>query len=141
MLIKVTVDGMIERWFGRIINITSAAVKAPILILGLFNGARLGLTGFCVGLSRETVAHNVTINGLLPGPFNTDQLKQTMTNRAQPGEGFEDTIKREAQGNLAKCFGDPIEFDAACAFLASANAGFITGQNLVLDGGSFYGTL
>lgn len=141
MLIKATVDGMIERRFGRIINITSAAVKAPIPILGLSNGARAGLTGFCAGLSRETVAHNVTINGLLPGPFNTDRLKQTMTKRAQPGESFEDTMKREALGNPAKRFGDPAEFGAACAFLASTHAGFITGQNLVLDGGSFRGTL
>ena len=141
MLIRATVDGMIKRRFGRIINITSAAVKAPIPILGLSNGARAGLTGFCAGLSRETVAHNVTINGLLPGPFNTDRLKQTMANRAQPGESFDDTMAREAQGNPAKRFGDPAEFGAACAFLASTQAGYITGQNLVLDGGSFRGTL
>lgn len=141
MLIKATVDGMIERRFGRIINITSAAVKAPIPILGLSNGARAGLTGFCAGLSRETVASNVTINGLLPGPFNTDRLKQTMANRAKPGESFEETMAREAQGNPAKRFGDPAEFGAACVFLASAQAGFITGQNLVLDGGSYRGTL
>jgi len=140
-LIKATVDGMIGRRFGRIVNITSAAVKSPIPILGLSNGARAGLTGFCAGLARETVAHNVTINGLLPGPFKTDRLKQTMAGRRQGDESHEDTMKREAQGNPAKRFGEPDEFGAACAFLCSAQAGFITGQNLVLDGGSFRGTL
>ena len=141
LLIKASVDGMIERRFGRIINITSAAVKSPIPILGLSNGARAGLTGFCAGLARETVEHNVTINGLLPGPFKTDRLKQTMTKRALPGEGFDDTMAREALVNPAKRFGEPDEFGAACAFLASSHAGFITGQNLVLDGGNFRGTL
>ncbi|MBC6440360.1 MAG: SDR family oxidoreductase [Rhodospirillales bacterium] len=141
MLIKATVDGMIDRRFGRIVNITSAAVKSPIPILGLSNGARAGLTGFCAGLARETVEHNVTINGLLPGPFNTDRLKQTMVGRQQGDETMEDTMKREAQGNPAKRFGEPDEFGAACAFLCSQHAGFITGQNLVMDGGSFRGTL
>ncbi len=140
-LIKATVDGMIDREFGRIVNITSAAVKAPIPILGLSNGARAGLTGFVAGLSRETVRHNVTINGLLPGPFNTDRLRQTMTKRAQDDEDFEATMKREAQGNPAGRFGEADEFGAACAFLCSVHAGYITGQNLVLDGGSFNGTL
>ena len=140
-LIKATVDGMMERGFGRIVNITSAAVKAPIPILGLSNGARAGLTGFVAGLSRETVARNVTINGLLPGPFNTDRLKQTMTKRAQNDENFEETMKREAQGNPAKRFGTIEEFGAACAFLCSVHAGYITGQNLLMDGGSFKGTL
>jgi len=139
-LIKATVDGMMERGFGRIVNITSAAVKAPIPILGLSNGARSGLTGFVAGLSRETVARNVTINGLLPGPFNTDRLKQTMTKRGQSGEDFEATMKREAQGNPAKRFGEPDEFGAACAFLCSVHAGYITGQNLLMDGGSYKGT-
>ncbi len=141
MLIKATVDGMIEREFGRIVNITSAAVKSPIPILGLSNGARAGLTGFCAGLARETVAHNVTINGLLPGPFKTDRLKQTMVGRQQGDETMEDAMKREAQGNPAKRFGEPSEFGAACAFLCSTHASFITGQNLVLDGGSYRGTL
>jgi 3-oxoacyl-[acyl-carrier protein] reductase len=140
-LIKATVDGMIERRFGRVVNITSAAVKSPIPILGLSNGARAGLTGFVAGLSRETVRHNVTINGLLPGPFNTDRLRQTMTKRGQSDEDFEATMKREAQGNPAGRFGEPDEFGAACAFLCSAHAGFITGQNLVMDGGSYSGTL
>ena len=140
-LIKATVDGMIERRFGRVVNITSAAVKSPIPILGLSNGARAGLTGFVAGLSRETVRHNVTINGLLPGPFNTDRLRQTMIKRGQSDEDFEATMKREAQGNPAGRFGEPDEFGAACAFLCSAHAGFITGQNLVMDGGSYSGTL
>ena len=99
------------------------------------------LTGFVAGLSRETVARNVTINGLLPGPFNTDRLKQTMTKRGQSGEDFEATMKREAQGNPARRFGEPDEFGAACAFLCSVHAGYITGQNLLMDGGSFRGIL
>jgi 3-oxoacyl-[acyl-carrier protein] reductase len=140
-LIKATVDGMIDRRFGRVVNITSAAVKAPIPILGLSNGARAGLTGFVAGLSRETVRHNVTINGLLPGPFNTDRLRQTMEKRGQSDEDLEATIKRESQSNPAGRFGEPDEFGAACAFLCSVHAGFITGQNLVMDGGSFNGTL
>lgn len=140
-LIKATVDGMIDRKFGRIVNITSAAVKAPIPILGLSNGARAGLTGFVAGLSRETVRHNVTINGLLPGPFNTDRLRQTMTKRGQGDEDFEAIMKREAQGNPAGRFGEADEFGAACAFLCSVHAGYITGQNLVMDGGNFNGTL
>ena len=140
-LIKATVDGMIERRFGRVVNITSAAVKSPIPILGLSNGSRAGLTGFVAGLSRETVRHNVTINGLLPGPFNTDRLRQTMTKRGQDGEDFEQTMKREAQDNPAGRFGEPDEFGAACAFLCSVHAGYITGQNLVMDGGSYSGTL
>jgi 3-oxoacyl-[acyl-carrier protein] reductase len=140
-LIKATVDGMMARGFGRIVNITSAAVKAPIPILGLSNGARAGLTGFVAGLSRETVAKNVTINALLPGPFDTDRLKQTMTKRGQGNESFEETMKREAQGNPARRFGTIEEFGAACAFLCSVHAGYITGQNLLLDGGSFRGTL
>jgi 3-oxoacyl-[acyl-carrier protein] reductase len=140
-LIRSTVDGMMERRFGRIVNITSAAVKAPIPILGLSNGARAGLTGFVAGLSRETVARNVTINGLLPGPFNTDRLRQTMGGRGQEGEDLDATMAREAQGNPARRFGTIEEFGAACAFLCSVHAGYITGQNLLLDGGSFRGTL
>ena len=140
-LIRAVVDGMMARGFGRIVNITSAAVKSPIPILGLSNGARAGLTGFCAGLARETVARNVTVNGLLPGPFATDRLTQTMTGRGLPGESLEDTMAREAKDNPAGRFGDPAEFGAACAFLCSAHAGFVTGQNLVMDGGSFRGTL
>ncbi len=142
MLIKATVDGMIERKFGRIINITSSAVKAPIGILGLSNGARAGLTGFVAGLARETVQHNVTINGLLPGPFDTDRLRGTMAGRAEKaGISLEEAAAELASSNPAGRFGTPAEFGHACAFLCSAHSGYITGQNLLLDGGGFPGTL
>ncbi len=141
-LIKATVDGMIERGFGRIVNITSSAVKAPIDILGLSNGARAGLTGFCAGIARETVRYNVTINGLLPGPFDTDRLKGTLTSLAdQQGKSVEEIARDRAAANPAGRFGDPEEFGHACAFLCSARAGYITGQNVVIDGGAFPGTL
>jgi len=141
-LIKATVDGMIERRFGRIVNITSAAVKAPIDILGLSNGARAGLTGFVAGIARKTVRHNVTINGLLPGPFVTDRLKANMATVAKStGRPFEDVWAERMRGNPSGRFGDPAEFGEACAFLCGQHAGFITGQNLLLDGGAFPGTL
>jgi 3-oxoacyl-[acyl-carrier protein] reductase len=141
-LIKATVDGMIERRFGRIVNITSAAVKAPIDILGLSNGARAGLTGFVAGLARKTVAHNVTINNLLPGPFETDRLRGTVRAVAEKsGRPFEEVYEERRKGNPAGRFGDPDEFGQACAFLCGAQAGFVTGQNLLLDGGAFPGTL
>ncbi|MEO8145546.1 MAG: SDR family oxidoreductase [Betaproteobacteria bacterium] len=141
-LIKATVDGMIARKFGRIVNITSGAVKMPIPELGLSNGARTGLTGFVAGLSRQTVAHNVTINGLLPGPFDTDRLRGNMAfNAKKLGKTPEELAKVRAEGNPAKRFGSIEEFGAACAFLCSAHAGFITGQNLLMDGGAFPGTL
>ena len=141
-LIKTTVDGMIERRFGRIVNITSSAVKAPIDILGLSNGARAGLTGFVAGVARKTVPHNVTINNLLPGPFATDRLKQTVQSVAdKTGRSFDDIWKERAAANPAGRFGDPEEFGAACAFLCSQQASYITGQNLLLDGGAFPGTL
>ncbi len=141
-LIKATVDGMIARRFGRIINITSAAVKMPIPELGLSNGARTGLTGFVAGLSRQTVQHNVTINALLPGPFDTDRLRGNMEfNAKKLGKTAAELAKVRAEANPAKRFGTIEEFGAACAFLASAHAGYITGQNLVLDGGAFPGTV
>lgn len=141
-LIKATVDGMMERRFGRIVNITSGAVKAPIDILGLSNGARAGLTGFVAGVARKTVINNVTINNLLPGPFDTDRLRQTIQAVAEKtGRPVEEVAKERAAGNPAGRFGDPVEFGEACAFLCSAHAGFITGQNLLLDGGAFPGTL
>ncbi|HAE00680.1 MAG TPA: 3-oxoacyl-ACP reductase [Rhodospirillaceae bacterium] len=141
-LIKATVDGMMERKFGRIVNITSSAVKAPIAILGLSNGARAGLTGFVAGIARETVRHNVTINGLLPGPFNTDRLKGTASARAQrEAVSVEEAVRRIGESNPAGRVGEPEEFGQACAFLCSAGAGFITGQNLLLDGGNFPGVL
>ena len=140
-LIKSTVDGMIARKFGRIVNITSGAVKAPIDILGLSNGARSGLTGFVAGLSRKTVAHNVTINSLLPGPFDTDRLQTTLAVWAKrDGITIEEAAKRRRAENPAGRFGTAEEFGAACAFLCSQHAGFITGQNWLLDGGVYPGT-
>ncbi|MCJ2010957.1 SDR family oxidoreductase [Methylobacterium sp. J-076] len=141
LLIKAVVDGMISRRFGRIVNITSGAVKAPIPSLGLSNGARSGLTGFVAGLARQTVQHNVTINGLLPGPFDTDRLKATVSaNAAKAGMTAEEFLKARAAENPARRFGQPDEFGHACAFLCSAHSGFITGQNLLVDGGAYPGT-
>ncbi len=140
-LVKATVDGMIGRKFGRIVNITSGAVKAPIEILGLSNGARCGLTGFMAGLARKTVRHNVTINNLLPGPFDTDRLKVTMQAAAtKSGRDLADIAAERAAANPAGRFGDPAEFGDACAYLCSAQAGYVTGQNFLLDGGSYPGT-
>jgi 3-oxoacyl-[acyl-carrier protein] reductase len=141
-LIKATVDSMIDRKFGRVVNITSAAVKAPIEILGLSNGARAGLTGFVAGLSRKTVAHNVTINGLLPGPFATDRYFANIRFQAEKsGKPYEEVLAAREAANPAGRSGNPAEFGDACAFLCSAGAGFITGQNLLMDGGSYPGTL
>jgi 3-oxoacyl-[acyl-carrier protein] reductase len=142
-LIKATVDGMMARKFGRIVNITSAAVKAPIEVLGLSNGARTGLTGFVAGLSRKTVINNVTINALLPGPFNTDRLRGAVAKAEAERRGVtvEAMLAERAKLNPAGRFGEPDEFGLACAFLCGAKAGFITGQNILLDGGAFPGTL
>jgi len=141
-LIKATVDGMIGRKFGRIVNITSGAVKMPIPELGLSNGARTGLTGFVAGIARQTVQHNVTINGLLPGPFDTDRLRGNFIfNAKKLGKTVEELAKTRAEANPAKRFGTIEEFGAACAFLCSTHAGFITGQNLLMDGGAYPGTL
>jgi 3-oxoacyl-[acyl-carrier protein] reductase len=140
-LIRATVDGMIERRFGRIVNITSGAVKAPIDILGLSNGARSGLTGFVAGLARKTVAHNVTINNLLPGPFETDRLRDTARQWSkQTGKSEETVLAERRAANPSGRFGTPAEFGDACAYLCSAQAGFITGQNLLMDGGNYPGT-
>jgi 3-oxoacyl-[acyl-carrier protein] reductase len=141
-LIKATVDGMMERGFGRIVNITSSAVKAPIDILGLSNGARTGLTGFVAGIARKTVRRNVTINNLLPGPFDTDRLRATVAAAAKAsGRPLEVVLEERKKANPAGRFGDPREFGEACAFLCSSQAGFITGQNVLLDGGAYPGTL
>ena len=141
MLTRAYVDGMMARGFGRIVNITSMAVKAPIAILGLSNGARSGLTGFVAGLARETVGRGVTINNLLPGMFLTDRLQQTITSWAA-AEGITPAAvaaKREA-GIPAGRFGDPSEFGDLCAFYCSRQAGYITGQNILIDGGAYPGT-
>lgn len=140
-LIKATVDGMIARGFGRIVNITSSAVKAPIDILGLSNGARSGLTGFVAGVARKTVAHNVTINNLLPGPFDTDRLAATLAAAARAGgKSIEEVRAARLAQNPAKRFGTPEEFGAFCAFICSRHAGYLTGQNILLDGGAYPGT-
>jgi 3-oxoacyl-[acyl-carrier protein] reductase len=140
-LIKATVDGMIARKFGRIVNITSGAVKAPIDILGLSNGARSGLTGFVAGVARKVARNNVTINNLLPGPFETDRLRSTMAARAKAaGKPFDDVFAAAREANPAGRFGTIEEFGAACAFLCSVHAGFIVGQNLLIDGGAYPGT-
>ena len=141
LLIRAVVDGMIARKFGRIVNITSAAVKNPIPELGLSNGARTGLTGFVAGLSRRTARHNVTINGLLPGPFDTDRLRSNFAHNAQAsGKSVEEVRKARADANPSGRFGTAEEFGDACAYLCSAQAGFITGQNLLMDGGAYPGT-
>ncbi len=142
LLIKSVVDGMLERGFGRIVNITSSAVKSPIPILGLSNGARAGLTGFVAGLARETVRGNVTINNLLPGPFATDRLKATIeTVASQQQRPFDEVWNERMAQNPAGRFGNPAEFGQACAFLCGAGAGYITGQNLLIDGGGVNLTL
>jgi 3-oxoacyl-[acyl-carrier protein] reductase len=140
-LIKATVDGMMERGFGRIVNITSSAVKAPIDILGLSNGARSGLTGFVAGLARKTVRRGVTINNLLPGSFDTDRLRSNAAVQAQQNHReVEEQLRIMAETNPAGRLGTPQEFGAACAFLCSSHAGFITGQNFLMDGGAYPGT-
>ena len=142
-LIKATVDGMASRGFGRIVNITSSAVKAPIDILGLSNGARSGLTGFVAGLSRTTAlaGNNVTINSLLPGAFDTDRLKTTLAGAAtKTGQSIEALAEARKKMAPAQRFGHPDEFGQTCAFLCSQHAGFITGQNILIDGGAFPGT-
>ena len=141
-LIKATVDAMAARGFGRIVNITSGAVKAPIDVLGLSNGARSGLTGFVAGLARSPIAaRGVTINGLLPGPFDTERL-QTMlrAGAVKAGRDPEVVLAARRAAIPAQRFGRPDEFGAACAFLCSVHAGYINGQNLLMDGGNYPGT-
>ena len=141
-LMRATVDAMAARGYGRVVNITSGAVKAPIDTLGLSNGARAGLTGFVAGLARsEIAARGVTINNLLPGPFDTDRLRvATQAAAAKAGEPFEAVWTRRSQGLPARRFGDAAEFGAFCAFLCSVHAGYLTGQNILLDGGAYPGT-
>ena len=142
LLIKAVIDPMIERGFGRILNITSYAVKKPLPGLGLSNGARAGLTGFIAGLARETVKHNVTINNVLPGPFDTDRLRANVAAMAERKNiPFEQEMQGRYDGNPSGRVGDPAEFGAMCAFLASAHAGYVTGQNIVVDGGEAMSTL
>jgi 3-oxoacyl-[acyl-carrier protein] reductase len=141
-LIKSTVYGMMDRKFGRIVNITSQSVKAPIASLELSNGARAGLTGAIAVMARRAVKHNVTINNILPGPFETDRLLGSTKKAAeQQGIPVEKAMEMRKAGVPAGRFGQPGEFGQAAAFLCSAHSGFITGQNLLLDGGIFPGAL
>ena len=126
-MIRATVDAMIERRWGRIVNITSSAVKNPIEVLGLSNGARSGLTGFVAGLARSVAPHGVTINNLLPGPHRTDRMAAV--------------VARMPEAVRPVRFGEPQDFGAACAFLCSVHTGFITGQNWLIDGGAFPGAV
>lgn len=141
-LIKATVDGMAARGFGRIVNITSSSVKAPIDILGLSNGARSGLTGFVAGLARSGIAaKGVTINSILPGKFDTDRLSSThQAAAAKSGRAVGDIRRAQAAQIPAGRFGNPQEFGAICAFLCSQQAGYLTGQNILPDGGLYPGT-
>ncbi len=141
-LTKATVYGMMDRGFGRIINITSQSVKAPIASLELSNGARAGLTGAVAVMARRAVKRNVTINALLPGPFDTDRLRGSTKKMAElQGVSVEDAMNQRKTAVPAGRFGTTEEFGAAAAFLCSAHAGYITGQNLLLDGGIYPGTM
>ena len=141
-LMRATVDGMAARGFGRIVNITSSAVKAPIDILGLSNGARSGLTGFVAGVARSPIAaKGVTINNMLPGKFDTDRIAATITATASKTGKSEADIRAAQQKQIpAGRYGTAEEFGAICAFLCSQQAAYITGQNILPDGGSYQGT-
>jgi 3-oxoacyl-[acyl-carrier protein] reductase len=137
-LITGVVDGMAGRKFGRIVNITSISVKKPVLGLDLSSGARAGLTAFLAGVSRSLVSNNVTINNILPGFFDTDRLRGSLEASVKTlGISLEEAVAARTQQVPAARFGQPEEFGEACAFLCSAQAGYITGQNLLLDGGVF----
>ncbi len=141
-LMKATVDRMAERGYGRVVNITSSSVKAPIEVLGLSNGARSGLTGFVAGLARSSLAaRGVTINGLLPGVFDTDRIRAVGTAlAAREGKTIEQVTEARQRGIPARRYGTALEFGAVCAFLCSVQAAYLTGQNILLDGGAYPGT-
>ena len=141
-LIRATVDGMAARGFGRIVNITSSAVKAPIDILGLSNGARSGLTGFVAGVARSKIAaQGVTINNLLPGKFDTDRLAATVVAAAGKSGKSVDDVRQAQQAQIpAGRYGTAQEFGAICAFPCSQHAAYMTGQNILADGGAYPGT-
>ena len=141
-LVQAVVDGMVSRRFGRIVNITSASVKMPLAGLDLSSGARAGLTGFLAGVARSVAYANVTINNLLPGSFDTDRLYGLIGSEAERNGIDIDQVRSARKQRIpAGRFGDPAEFGAACAFLCSAHAGYITGQSLLIDGGAFPGIL
>jgi 3-oxoacyl-[acyl-carrier protein] reductase len=140
-MMRLTVGGMMERGFGRIINIVSRSVKIPQVELGLSNGARSGLVGFAAGLARQTVERNVTINNILPGIFDSDaQYRHIRGMLTGTNKTFEEVYRERADASPAKRYGDPAEFGAYCAFLCSSQSGYITGQSLLIDGGSYPGT-
>jgi 3-oxoacyl-[acyl-carrier protein] reductase len=140
-LIRATLDGMVTRRFGRIVNIVSRSVKIAQPEMALSNGARSGLVGFVAGVSRQVVKHNVTINNLLPGIFDTDAQRTHVARILEAtGRPFESLWDERRAGNPAGRYGAAEEIGAYCAFLCSAQAGFVTGQNLLVDGGSFPGT-
>ncbi len=139
-LIQKVIEPMNQRRFGRIVNITSASVKAPLAGLDLSSGARAGLTAFLAGVARTVADKNVTINNMLPGAFDTDRLRSTLSKTAElKGRSVTQVAADRINTIPAKRFGDPAEFGAACAYLCSAQAGYITGQNLLIDGGTFSG--
>jgi 3-oxoacyl-[acyl-carrier protein] reductase len=140
-LIRAVIGGMAERGFGRIVNITSASVLTPITNLDVSSGARAGLTAFLSGVAREVAAKGVTINNILPGPFDTDRIRGTMEKMAAQQGRSVDELKRERTAqNPMRRFGTAEEFGKVCAFLCSVHAGYITGQNILMDGGAFQGT-
>jgi 3-oxoacyl-[acyl-carrier protein] reductase len=141
-LVQAVIDGMIARKFGRIVNITSGSIKMPLPGLDLSSGARLGLTGFLAGVAREVAHANVTINGLLPGAFDTARIVAIDSRRAMETGSDPATVRAQRLQLIpARRLGEPDEFGAACAFLCSVHAGYITGQNLLIDGGAFPGVL
>ena len=139
-MMRLTVDGMMTRGFGRIVNIVSRSVKIPQAELGLSNGARSGLVGFVAGLARQTIGRGVTINNLLPGPFDTDAQREHVQGMVDAERSFDQIWNARVATNPAGRFGQPAELGAYCAFLCSTSAGFVTGQNLLIDGGSYPGT-
>ena len=141
-LIQRVIDGMVERRFGRIVNVTSASVRMPLSGLDLSSGARAGLTGFLAGVARSVADANVTINFLLPGSFETDRLRSGQIAAAKKQGISIEAVRNDRRAKIpAQRFGEPFEFGAACAFLCSAQAGYITGQSLLIDGGAFPGIL
>jgi 3-oxoacyl-[acyl-carrier protein] reductase len=141
-LTQKVIDSMAAKQFGRIVNITSGSVKMPLAGLDLSSGARAGLTAFLAGVARSVAASNVTINFLLPGTFDTERLQSNIeANARNKGISFEQAKSERIATVPARRFGNPDEFGAACAFLCSAHAGYITGQNILIDGGAFPGVM
>jgi 3-oxoacyl-[acyl-carrier protein] reductase len=139
-LIQKVIDPMVAKKFGRIVNITSGSVRAPIAGLDLSSGARAGLTAFLAGVARTVAASNVTINFILPGIFETDRFRSNVEAAVKKsGKSYEAVLKERVDAVPARRIGDPDEFGNTCAFLCSTHAGYITGQNILIDGGTFPG--